>query len=286
MVDDTTVQPQETPQEEPGLIAGVERTPEVDERLKEFGIDLEPSPEEVAAEEEKKKAAEVEEAKKREEEEQAKKLEEEAKQKELEAQKAKENLPEEEKLSISDEDAQALVEKATGKKKGEEKYPWELENREPTEKEVLDYVSEKSAEIVLEKQAAKEKQQKEEQEAEEQKKTEIRTAWEKEWGRQIDGLEGAGYLPKVVNKDDPKDSGNIARTELWNEAAKLGMMNLTEVYLLHILPKKGKQPAGANAPISRGESADTTPPENDGDYFYDDIHGKDPSDFASEVVVK
>lgn len=286
MSEPTTTPSTETPPTDSGSapsdLLGVEQTPAVEQQLKEAGLDLGPTEEEKKAEEDKKaKEAEVVAEKKKADEEAAKA---EADAKAEEERKKGEVVPEEEEVTLTDEEAQAIIKKKLGKQ--EEPPPWEKENREPTQQEVLDYVAQRSAKILEEKQAKEQEVQEAAKTEEEKKKTAYAEAWNKEWGRQIDSLETNNYLPKVVNKDDVKDPGLVARKQLWDEAVKHNSMNLIEVYLLYIHPNKGKQPAGEKAPISHGESANPeTPPEGE-EFSYEDIHGKDAQEAAANVVIK
>lgn len=264
LVEETPDEPQAPPEEgQTGFIEGVERTPEVDEQLREFGIEPEP-------EEEKKDEPEVPE-----------------KPAEAQPEPPKEEPPapveekpaDEEEIEITEEAAQKLIEDQTGKQKqDDEQYPWEKEGREPTQREVLDYVANRTLELQEERKAETERVQKEQQDQNLENNKKI-------WNSNIEYLESNNFIPKVVNKEDKNDPGLVARTKLFEQAVLHNELDLEKVYWRYIKPNERKQPAGADAPIARGANADTEPKGDDDDFYYDEVHGKDPSrDFDSVEV--
>lgn len=254
LVDETPEEPQTPPEEiQTGFIEGVERTPEVDEQLREFGIEPddpeekkeEPKPETPAAPTESTPPTKT----------------------EAPTEPVEQG---EEEIEISEDAAQKLIEEQTGSKKdADEQYPWEKEDREPTQREVLDYVAERTIQLQDERKAESERVQKEQQNQniEENKKI---------WNGNIEFLESNNYIPKVVNKEDKDDPGLLARTKLFEQAVLHNELDLEKVYWRYIKPNEGKQPAGADAPIARGANADTEPKKDDDEFYYDDIHNKDP----------
>lgn len=279
------VPPEEQPTDipEPGIISGLERNDYTDQKLREFGIEIDESTEtpEKKAEGDESELSEAEKTILEE------KKKQEATQAEMDAQRAQdaEKVKAELEQKAREDEEKKKAEESLKVEKPQDEFPWVKEGRDPTEKEVLDYTANQAANIVRQEQADKEAEQRKQQETAEQQKTEYRQAWEKEWARQIDALEEAGHLPKVVDTNNKQDPGLVERARLWEEAVKNNMMNLTEVYLLKILPTKGKQPVGDNAPILRGDSANTTPDEDSGEFFYDEIHGKDVEQEATHMKI-
>lgn len=96
------------------------------------------------------------------------------------------------------------------------------------------------------------------------------------WQGQLEEMEKAEMLPKM-EKPEEGDPGFDARVQLFGkmqESWKSGapMMNLYEVHAKHYTPSTGKQPAGADAPVSLGNGSAAG---DDQTYTYNDIHGKD-----------
>ncbi|SRR5258708_4679253 len=253
---------EETTIEKPGLISGVDRNNLVDERLKEFGIEVEEEkkPEEKPVEPLKEEVKEE--------------IKEEIK---VPGTPVEEKKEEEDK--VSDADAQKIIEKQTGEKKSEDEvYPWEKEKRIPTDKEIIDYTAEKSAQIV-------ERRQKEKQaevdavKVEEDKKVD---AWKTHWAKQYDELEKDGIIRPIKDVNDTSDPGVTDRNEIWNAMVKSGRTSVIETYYREVSPNKGKQPKGATAPIVGSESG-ASPENTDEEYSYDEIHGKSFDDIRDEA---
>lgn len=98
----------------------------------------------------------------------------------------------------------------------------------------------------------------------------------KVWQGQLEEMEKSNMLPKMENPQEG-DPGFDARLQLfakmqesWKSATP--MMNLYEVHAKHYTPSSGKQPAGADAPVSLGNGSTAG---DDQTYTYADIHGKD-----------
>lgn len=260
---DEETKPQEEQTQEDSSLFPVEHTPEVDERLKEFGVDLsepeEEKPAEPPVEEKKEETPEV----------------------PVEQQPAATPPAEEpEENKISGEDAQALIETQTGEdKKEEEVYPWETEGREPTQKEVLDYIANKAVDIQEQRQAEAQKVEAEKQQAAKAQEEQNVAAWKNKWEGDVKWLEAKGYIRKVGNKDDPNDPGVKDRQKLLEQATLNNELDLRVVQLVHIEPNKGKQPAGVNAPISIPSNDTTAAEGEDDDFYYDEVHGRNPAEY-------
>lgn len=265
LVDETPEAPQEEGQT--GFIEGVERTAEVDEQLKEFGLDLD----EAQTEEEKKKEPEV------------PAPQPETPQPPVEEKPSapvEEKPTEEEEIEITEEAAQKLIEEQTGaKKQTDEQYPWEIEGRDPSQREVLDYVADRTIKLQEERRIEQERVQKETQDKNLQ-------GYQEQWKGNIEFLESNNYIPKVANKEDKNDPGLVARTKLYEQAVLHNELDLEKVYWRYVKPNEGKQVAGHDAPIARGANADTQPTTGDDDFFYDEIHGKDPSRDYDNVAIE
>lgn len=253
LVEEKTDEPQVPPEEDQtGFIEGVERTPEVDEQLREFGIEPEEEKKDETPEPEKPEAVEPQVPFKE------------------ESPAPVEEKATEEEIEITEEAAQKLIEDQTGKsKQDDEQYPWEKENREPTQREVLDYVADRTIKLQEERKTEAERVKTEQQNQNLQ-------AYQKQWKGNLDFLESNNYIPKVSNKDDKNDLGLVARTKLFEQAVLHNELDLEKVYWRYVKPNEGKQPPGADAPIARGANADTEKSQDDDEFFYDEIHNKDP----------
>jgi hypothetical protein len=200
-----------------------------------------------------------------------------------------------------------VVKTVTGKtpeelaKEKEETPVWVKENREPTQKEVLDYTKEQTkrelrAEMEAERQAKEqesEKVVKEQQTVEEQSKERARTALEM-MGRDVAELAVDGKLPAVTDENNPEDVGLKARNDLytqfanyaipaWNAYNKavsegktpdplpLNTQNIRLFYYEKFKPTYDKPQAGKDAPVA-GVVQEAFAGDTDQDEFsYDEI---------------
>lgn len=274
---DEQVQQEQTTDNQDSALFPVERTPEVDERLREFGLDLDEN-ESVEEKEEDEEKPSGQATTKTEDTTQAQQ------QTQEQTQQTQQEETTEEEIPISDEQAQRIIESQTGKKEEDEVYPWEKENREPTQKEVLDYVAQKSADIQEQRRLESQKQeQARQEEARKQQEASI-ASWQNVWTDNLKFLEDNNYIPKVVDKNDKNDPGVKARTQLHEQAVLHGELDLEKVYFRYVLPNRGKQPAGVKAPVMRAP-ADTTEKQADDEFYYDEIHGKDPAREFEDVQI-
>lgn len=164
--------------------------------------------------------------------------------------------------------------------------PWKKEGRNPVDYDEITEWAVKKIEILSERRQEAERKAKEEQEAltaqqqEELKKyqEEQNKAFNQVIDDELDELYTNNKLPRIKDKDDPKDIGVIARRALFqtmldvNEKrraeGKQPIMSVSRIF--HTYYKQPSlQPAGADAPISMGQgSAEATDPD---EYSYTDL---------------
>ena len=174
------------------------------------------------------------------------------------------------------------------------KYKAEHGDDVPDYKIFMEFATQKSEERL-------QQRQKEEQEAKEKAETEEKTKNEEQinenfrvWTQQLNDLEAKGLIPQMA-KPEKGDKGFDARVKMyglmqstWNKDGESPVTNMYEVLTKFGDQMKGSEEvAGADAPISMGDSANSGA-DDDQDYSYAEIHrgAQDLEGFATKVLNK
>lgn len=139
--------------------------------------------------------------------------------------------------------------------------------------------------------AAEAEKAKQEEEARQRMEEQSR-ALQSQIDEEVNELYSSGKLPRVVNKDDPNDPGNLALAELFKQGAELNQQrakegkplitSLSRIYAVYYKPPK--PPAGADAPIQgNGQAPSTTEPKG---YNFREYHRMPVSTFLKKVAEK
>jgi hypothetical protein len=225
------------------------------------------------------------------EEEEKPKVKEEKEESEVDLTKIKEEIKGEVTQETTDKILTALTGEKEKKSEKEDELlsPWAKENRNPHDyEEVADWAVKKNEILARRNKEEQEIKAKQQQEINKRLETERQKVFNQHIDEQLNDLYENNRLPKIVNKDDPKDEGVIARKALFRtmldvnkERVKEGknpIYSIKEIYYEHYKAPK-KEVAGADAPVFSG-SGKFTPNTDKDDIDYREIHSaRDVEDF-------
>lgn len=198
----------------------------------------------------------------------------------------KEALKEEIRKEISQEQADKIIEAITGKKTdatedeksrftvAAEKFRAE-HGRNPTWHELTPFIAEEVRAQIKQEQEAEAEEAKKEAELEKKTKEERQKIFETQLDEELEELYSSNKLPKIVDKDDPKDYGKQVREALFAkmievngkraEEGKTPISSVSRIYNNYFtVPKRGA--AGADAPISAGRGGAASNDSTELDY--------------------
>lgn len=146
---------------------------------------------------------------------------------------------------------------------------WDKEGRNPTYEEALEFVTGKAVEKLKSDQETEIKTKAEQEEARVKAETEANQKQEQAFSalvdEEMDELYSKNRLPKIVDKNNEKDEGVIARKALFQKMLEVNQERAKEnkplIYsvsrIFHEYYEAPKDVAGADAPVSSGTSPNT-----------------------------
>lgn len=167
--------------------------------------------------------------------------------------------------------------------------PWEQrgETKPKSWKEHAEY----SADLAEWKRQKQEEEIKKTQAENEKEAKEVNKRWNDYWDTELEELVASGKIPEVKDGNDPNDPGKRARIKLFAKMQEIGVQRqnegkppITSVKLIFYEHYEDEEPSGANAPVSFGKKAVGT--SSEGDYSYEDIHGKSVDQIKEEGKAK